>query len=270
MREVGETLSPGSAALCLLLREATPDRLIERLRDHAPHARLLRTNLSHTDEDRLRQMLEQASRQARSLRLVLSLCFGFTRKLQPRWRSSWFTGFTRSPGMSSAISSAETLIDGRSLQQGAEKIGPEAHQGGLALGHQTERLQVGCTALEQPETSVVMTGLGPHGQTGCQGFGAGLTAAAPQAGRHQQPAGVDGGDSIAAAQVGEGEPVALREGLGVVVAGHGPISRMSNPGQRPKESQFVNRKPLQRVTELTILHEQDQVDGRPQPALQRR
>jgi uncharacterized membrane protein len=69
MRELGETLPPGSAALCLLLRDATPDRLIERLRVHAPHAKLLRTNLSHTDEDRLRQMLEQASRQAQTLRL---------------------------------------------------------------------------------------------------------------------------------------------------------------------------------------------------------
>jgi uncharacterized membrane protein len=69
MREVGETLPPGSAALCLLMRDSTPDRLIERLRVHAPHAKLLRTNLSHTDEDRLRQMLEQASKQAQALRL---------------------------------------------------------------------------------------------------------------------------------------------------------------------------------------------------------
>ncbi|MEB3322438.1 MAG: DUF1269 domain-containing protein [Synechococcaceae cyanobacterium] len=69
MREVGETLSPGSAALCLLLRDSTPDRVIERLRVHAPHARLLRTSLSHTDEDRLRQMLEKASREAEALRL---------------------------------------------------------------------------------------------------------------------------------------------------------------------------------------------------------
>lgn len=69
MREVGETLPAGSAALCLLLRDATPDRVIERLRSHAPHARLLRTNLSHTDEDRLREMLEQASKQAEALRL---------------------------------------------------------------------------------------------------------------------------------------------------------------------------------------------------------
>ena len=65
----GETLPPGSAALCLLLRDATPDRLIDRLRVHAPHAKLLRTNLSTTDEDRLRQMLEQASKRAQGLRL---------------------------------------------------------------------------------------------------------------------------------------------------------------------------------------------------------
>jgi uncharacterized membrane protein len=69
MREVGETLKPGTAALCLLVKDATPDRLIERLRAHAPHATLLRTNLSHTDEDRLRRQLEQASKQAEALRL---------------------------------------------------------------------------------------------------------------------------------------------------------------------------------------------------------
>ena len=69
LREVGDTLTPGSAALCLLVRESTPDRVVERLRAHAPHARLLRTNLSHTDEDRLRLLLEQASRQAEALRL---------------------------------------------------------------------------------------------------------------------------------------------------------------------------------------------------------
>ncbi|MEI8251321.1 MAG: DUF1269 domain-containing protein [Synechococcus sp. ELA057] len=69
MRDLGETLPQGSAALCVLLRDSTPDRVIERLRSHAPHARLLRTNLSHTDEERLRQMLEQASKQAEALRL---------------------------------------------------------------------------------------------------------------------------------------------------------------------------------------------------------
>jgi uncharacterized membrane protein len=70
LREVGETLPTGSAALCLLVRDATPDRLIERLRAHAPHARLLRTTLSHSDEERLRQLLERASKQAEALRLA--------------------------------------------------------------------------------------------------------------------------------------------------------------------------------------------------------
>jgi uncharacterized membrane protein len=69
LREVGQTLTPGTAALCLLLKDSTPDRVIERLRNHAPHAKLLRTNLSHTDEDRLRQMLEKASKQAEAMRL---------------------------------------------------------------------------------------------------------------------------------------------------------------------------------------------------------
>jgi len=69
MRELGETLPRGNASLCLLVREATPDRVIERLRAHAPHAKLLRTNLSHTDEDQLRALLERARLQAEALRL---------------------------------------------------------------------------------------------------------------------------------------------------------------------------------------------------------
>jgi len=65
LREVGEGLTSGTAALCVLLRDSAPDRVIERLKAHAPNARLLRTNLSHADEDRLRQLLEKASQQAR-------------------------------------------------------------------------------------------------------------------------------------------------------------------------------------------------------------
>lgn len=64
LRDVGESLTAGTAALCLLTRESTPDRVIERLRDHAPNARLLRTNLSHADENHLRQLLEKASQEA--------------------------------------------------------------------------------------------------------------------------------------------------------------------------------------------------------------
>jgi len=52
----------------VLLRDSAPDRVIERLRAHAPQARLLRTNLSHVDEDRLRHLLERVSRQAEACR----------------------------------------------------------------------------------------------------------------------------------------------------------------------------------------------------------
>ncbi|APD47710.1 DUF1269 domain-containing protein [Synechococcus sp. CS-602] len=69
LREVGETLPKGNAALCLLVRDATPDRVIERLRRFAPHAKLLRTSLSHTDEDSLRELLEKSRQQAEALRL---------------------------------------------------------------------------------------------------------------------------------------------------------------------------------------------------------
>ncbi len=69
LKEVGESLPRGSAALCLLVRESTPDRVVERLRRHAPNAKLLRTSLSHTDENRLRELLETASKQAEALRL---------------------------------------------------------------------------------------------------------------------------------------------------------------------------------------------------------
>ena len=43
--------------------------MIERLRRHAPHARLIHTNLSHTDEEKLKEQLERARRQAEALRL---------------------------------------------------------------------------------------------------------------------------------------------------------------------------------------------------------
>ena len=77
MRELGETLPRGSAALCLLVREATPDRVIERLRAHAPHAKLLRSNLSHTDEDQLRELAAGAGAPAsRSPALGLSWLAG--------------------------------------------------------------------------------------------------------------------------------------------------------------------------------------------------
>ena len=69
LKEVGEALGPGKAALCLLVKEATTDRVIEKLRRHAGHTQLLQTNLSHTDEDHLKELLDQAKQQAEALRL---------------------------------------------------------------------------------------------------------------------------------------------------------------------------------------------------------
>ena len=69
LKEVGEALKPGKAALCLLVKEATTDRVIEKLRRHAGHTQLLQTNLSHTDEDHLKELLDQAKQQAEALRL---------------------------------------------------------------------------------------------------------------------------------------------------------------------------------------------------------
>jgi uncharacterized membrane protein len=69
LRQVGDTLKPGAAALCLLVKEATADRVVEKLRSHAPRAKLLQTNLSHNDEDHLNELLEKAREQAEALRL---------------------------------------------------------------------------------------------------------------------------------------------------------------------------------------------------------
>lgn len=69
LKELGETLPSGNAALALLVKDATADRVIERLRRHAPNARLIQTSLSHNDEDHLREQLEKARQQAEALRL---------------------------------------------------------------------------------------------------------------------------------------------------------------------------------------------------------
>jgi len=70
LKELTETLPQGSAALALLVRDSTPDRVIERLRRHVPNARLVHTSLSHMDEEKLKEQLEQARKQAKALRMA--------------------------------------------------------------------------------------------------------------------------------------------------------------------------------------------------------
>ncbi|WP_413441783.1 DUF1269 domain-containing protein [Synechococcus sp. MIT S1220] len=61
LRDLSETLPKGSAALALLVRDGTPDRIVDRLRSHAPNARIVKTSLSHANEDKLRELLKSAA-----------------------------------------------------------------------------------------------------------------------------------------------------------------------------------------------------------------
>ncbi len=52
IKEVGETIQPGNSAIFLLIRESTPDRLIDELKGY--RGTVLKTSLSKDDEARLR------------------------------------------------------------------------------------------------------------------------------------------------------------------------------------------------------------------------
>jgi uncharacterized membrane protein len=58
MKELAETLRPGSSALFILVRHATPDRVTEELAKHG--GRVLKTNLTREDEEKLREALASA------------------------------------------------------------------------------------------------------------------------------------------------------------------------------------------------------------------
>ena len=53
IKEVGKTIQPGHSALFLLIREVTPDRLIDELKQF--NGKILQTWLSKEDETRLRE-----------------------------------------------------------------------------------------------------------------------------------------------------------------------------------------------------------------------
>jgi uncharacterized membrane protein len=54
IKEVGNTIEPGHSALFLLVREATPDKLMDEL--HQFNGKILQTSLSKEDEEKLRAM----------------------------------------------------------------------------------------------------------------------------------------------------------------------------------------------------------------------
>jgi uncharacterized membrane protein len=62
MKNLGETLKPGTAALCVLIRQMTPDKVIEEIRPFG--GTLIQTNLCHENEAKLREALASAQTSA--------------------------------------------------------------------------------------------------------------------------------------------------------------------------------------------------------------
>jgi uncharacterized membrane protein len=60
MKDLGATITPGSAALFVLVRESTPDKVLEGLKAFAGKGRVLQTSLTKDKEDELRKFLEAA------------------------------------------------------------------------------------------------------------------------------------------------------------------------------------------------------------------
>jgi uncharacterized membrane protein len=62
MKTLGQTLKPGTAALCVLIRQMTPDKVVEEIRQYG--GTLIKTNLCHENEAKLREALATAQRPA--------------------------------------------------------------------------------------------------------------------------------------------------------------------------------------------------------------
>jgi len=62
MKQLGATLKPGTAALCVLVRQMTPDRVIDEIKHFG--GTLIQTNLCNENEAKLREALASAQRSA--------------------------------------------------------------------------------------------------------------------------------------------------------------------------------------------------------------
>jgi uncharacterized membrane protein len=62
MRDLGATLKPGTAALCVLIRTMTPDRVVEEIQRFG--GTLIKTNLSHENDAKLREALASVQQSA--------------------------------------------------------------------------------------------------------------------------------------------------------------------------------------------------------------
>jgi uncharacterized membrane protein len=60
MKELADTLKPGSSALFVLVRKATPDKVLDELRGAG--GKVIRTSLSKEDEQRLQSALDEVQK----------------------------------------------------------------------------------------------------------------------------------------------------------------------------------------------------------------
>jgi len=61
MKELGASFKPGTAALFLLVRKSTPDKVLDGLKSFIGKAKVLRTSLTKDKEDELRKAFDGAS-----------------------------------------------------------------------------------------------------------------------------------------------------------------------------------------------------------------
>ena len=62
MKQLGQTLKPNSAALCVLVRQVTSDKVVEEIKKFG--GTLIKTNLSHENEKKLRDALASVQKPA--------------------------------------------------------------------------------------------------------------------------------------------------------------------------------------------------------------
>ncbi len=60
MKELAASFEPGNSALFILVRKATGDKVLERLKPFVGKGKVFKTSLSKDDEDSLRAALEKA------------------------------------------------------------------------------------------------------------------------------------------------------------------------------------------------------------------
>ena len=61
MKDVGQSMTPGSSALFVLVRRATADKVLDGLKEFAGKGKVFKTSLSKDEEGTLREALEKAA-----------------------------------------------------------------------------------------------------------------------------------------------------------------------------------------------------------------